>query len=734
MPRSTEFIISAGSGIRLLEHQDLEIGAVDKDLSPADHNQVDKNQKSQGVDDDRNGDKDSRDSRSQSTDDQNEHGQIKYYSQTESVDNNKQFISLPVGMNGVAPTPCGFCKNIREKINTYFESRKDRLRKYQSVNLTPGEFFGNTTFASSLQWSFKALADDAANLLNRERAPFHKINLTSHLQELLAKSKISECNFRKSMLQELYPGFKDMTRKERNPLYRKFERSVEQGKALFLISSQNPGILLTIAGCLSREELRHLSKDWKTCAYQFPWLSSEILQFSKQYEGVVRNILVYMQCAFIPGGSKGRASANRGECGHKRLRLDFPQVPNEPTTTTLPEWLPSNVCEAAESDSINSTPPMMQTQRAPALSIVPLAINDLNCNGGQRFIMEYSGPTPSLALSTTEYLFHIIKIYVGNTCRNMKFNDHGTLLNSNGSELRNDLCDNFDSYCFTATILASRALYVGFRATLSKAFALVEEILQAEHPRTLTCFLEVLIHLIQTGHYDVSLMLRDYIKNMSAKVTRKGSHWGEICRLLGKLDSDSVDQAMAKVWECTVDSFDSNLEPLSRLAVSIRLDYIKRVYGATNCAVEEQLLRSLLAKFKGSPKVPTPRVMLNLAHNLNRQGRYVESEKMALDVLSLLKGHEIYTKRNVERIECMKIISHSQFYQGKILDAENTMRLAICMVEYYLGEQHSWVLEFKNVLEGWLRQAGRREEANILRRELQELTGEDEIDKRLDRV
>jgi len=77
----------------------------------------------------------------------------------------------------------------------------------------------------------------------------------------------------------------------------------------------------------------------------------------------------------------------------------------------------------------------------------------------------------------------------------MILDDHGTLLTPNGAKLHNDLCNDFDSYCFTATMLIEKGLHVEFRHALSKATALVEQILRAEHPQTLACFLEVFIHL-----------------------------------------------------------------------------------------------------------------------------------------------------------------------------------------------------------------------------------------------
>jgi hypothetical protein len=334
-------------------------------------------------------------------------------------------------------------------------------------------------------------------------------------------------------------------------------------------------------------------------------------------------------------------------------------------------------------------------------------------------------PSPPQVLLVSENLFHNIKVYFENSCRNI--DNHGTVRAPDGTELLYDLCNDFDSYCFTATILIQKSLYVEFRRALTKASALVERILLAEHPRSLACFLEVFIHLIQTKLPEVTSLLRDFIKGMSAKVIRKGHPWGEICRLLGELNLESLDQAMAQIWKCTIDIFASELGMFNPFAVSVRLDYIKRVYGSTNYHKEEQHLRGLLAQFEGVPQHTTPRVMLNLAHTLNRLGRYCEAEEMALKALGLLQKYEMYAGSIVEKaIESLKIVSRSQFHLGQILEAEQTMREAIRMIVGKWGKQHPWVPEFKNVLEDWLRGWGRDEDANILRTEIEESMGKDD--------
>ena len=127
-------------------------------------------------------------------------------------------------------------------------------------------------------------------------------------------------------------------------------------------------------------------------------------------------------------------------------------------------------------------------------------ISPFNCNDVQEFfsfrfrVMHSSFLFQVLLVA--EKLFHNIKIYFQDSYQNMIFDDYKTLLNSNDANLHNDLCNEFDSYCFTATMFKKRKLHVEFRYVLFKTVALVEKIFRIEHSRILTCFLEVFIHFI----------------------------------------------------------------------------------------------------------------------------------------------------------------------------------------------------------------------------------------------
>lgn len=356
----------------------------------------------------------------------------------------------------------------------------------------------------------------------------------------------------------------------------------------------------------------------------------------------------------------------------------------------------------------------------------------LNTNDVQGFFSSRSrvstSPSPPQELLVSENMLYSIRTYFENSCRNMMFDEQGNLLTPGGVKLNNDLCNDFDSYCFSASMFIEKGLYIESRRALSKGCALIEPILRAQHPRTFACFLEVLIHLLQTGLPEVASIIRNFIQRMAARVTVSQHPWSNMCRLLGALESQSLEAAMAQFWKCSADTFESQLGSSSRLAVAVRLDYIKRVFGATNYREEERLLREIHAQSGNDFKSYTPRVMLNLAHNLNRQGRSDEAEELGQEVLSLVRQFDISGTMVVERIDSLKLISRSQQIQDKRLEAEQSLREAISMIVGAWGVEHPWVTEFMNVLEGWLRGWGRDVDASIVQAEINDLMGKDEID------
>lgn len=313
--------------------------------------------------------------------------------------------------------------------------------------------------------------------------------------------------------------------------------------------------------------------------------------------------------------------------------------------------------------------------------------------------------SPPLARSVLEDLLMATKDYFEISCQKMKFNEDRHLLDPSGTKSNNGLCNDFDSYCFTAT----QSKGDEFRLALSEATRLIPQILQVEHPRSLPCFLEVFIHLGQVGMSDVAHMLRAFIRQWSVVVIRERKLWLQMCQLLGDLEKESLEGAMPQIWKCITDTVNRSLEPSHPLAVSIYLDYVKRVHGATDLPEEERRLRDTFTICSSL------RVRLNLAHNLNRQLRHADAE---LEVHGVMTG--LHKGQIVEWIECYKALAHSQFGRGD-RNAKQTMEMARKLIKANWGPQHPWYIEFGNVLRVWLEGWGEMDDAARLRAEVEGL-------------
>ena len=71
-------------------------------------------------------------------------------------------------------------------------------------------------------------------------------------------------------------------------------------------------------------------------------------------------------------------------------------------------------------------------------------------------------------LPAYEVLLHSITTYFANSCSSMKFDGQGALLAPNGAKSLNNLCTEFDSYCFNATVLFKKKSTPNFAVHLAK--------------------------------------------------------------------------------------------------------------------------------------------------------------------------------------------------------------------------------------------------------------------------
>ena len=87
-----------------------------------------------------------------------------------------------------------------------------------------------------------------------------------------------------------------------------------------------------------------------------------------------------------------------------------------------------------------------------------------------------------------------------------------------------------------------------------------------------------------------------------------------------------------------------------------------------------------------------------------------------------------FLRNHMTKPPIKKTISYSRFGQGKTLAAEQSILEAIEIIVDLWEIHHPWVLEFKQVLEGWLRGWGREKDADRLRKDMEEFPATNQND------
>jgi hypothetical protein len=355
--------------------------------------------------------------------------------------------------------------------------------------------------------------------------------------------------------------------------------------------------------------------------------------------------------------------------------------------------------------------------------------------------LEYSSgiprsPSSPLSFSIQEQLFSTIKSYFRGSCERRIWvtDSHGYFIPLNPVTVKVDHDpSDLDLYFSMAVKLLKKGSIVEFRQVLSKGFGIIEDLLQAQHPRALDNLFGVFIRLIQNGKMEIVSMLRGYISQMATKILPKGSPWGEVCRILVILDAESFEGAIMESWKCIIDVWGECVGPFHASALDSHVMFIDRVHGSKDLLEQERMLRGLLAQVEQSPGISPMRVttvLRSLGDNILYQGRDVEAEQIGLEIISRAQREEGSVFIN-DRMNALEIIACSQYGQHKNELAERNSRDLLRIGSKVWGEKDPWVVAFMVRLEEWLRDWGREGEAEDLRAEREELMALDEMDAEL---
>jgi hypothetical protein len=159
--------------------------------------------------------------------------------------------------------------DLRERIKKGWQKRVEKIEQNGASWLENASlFFGRFEFSSAEQWSSHNL-DSAESEIQRERGPWHRLNLVRRLKERLQVAKretpdYSELNCRRAMLAEIYPDFNQSDGKKK-AYQKKFQRRTKHGGVDENLVGISAALLLTVGPILKYDEYVHFNTS-STCA------------------------------------------------------------------------------------------------------------------------------------------------------------------------------------------------------------------------------------------------------------------------------------------------------------------------------------------------------------------------------------------------------------------------------------------------------------------------------------
>jgi hypothetical protein len=339
-------------------------------------------------------------------------------------------------------------------------------------------------------------------------------------------------------------------------------------------------------------------------------------------------------------------------------------------------------------------------------------------------------PSAPQNLYVSERLFYTIKTYLEIQFESSSWfiDEDGdcNVLNTSNTEF-NALVE-FYECCVTAMSLLEIGQLVKFRQMLAKAFQHLDTLIRTQHPGSIYIIIEIIIFLNRMRHPKIVELLLRYIINLSTIRWTKDHHLSYIWRLVGMLEEGCLEETVIQSWRCIVDIFENRLGIFNKTSLLYRLDFIGRVHSPPDA---EPLLQRLLAQWdereSSSSNSQAVHILNYLGFNLLDQGRFSEAEQLGLDAMSLAEKQD-----PVRKIDSLVLISRAQYNQNKRALAENSLRRAIQVIVDEWGIADPLVIDDLILLEEWLREWGREEEADRVRAEIDVAIGRDEIDEEFD--
>jgi hypothetical protein len=270
---------------------------------------------------------------------------------------------------------------------------------------------------------------------------------------------------------------------------------------------------------------------------------------------------------------------------------------------------------------------------------------------------------------------------------------------------------------------------------LGNASVGIQEILSAEHPRTLGSLFDLIMLLRGRRRPEIARIVVSQFATLAAVVHPTTHPLHQVCKLLMSLDPAQFELVAITAWQSAVDQFEGILGPMHYSTLRSRLEYIQMAESVYGYERAEKMLRDLVLQCEGicSPDdVRRLKLLETLAEMLLDQNKYDEAEVVAQDIVRHAPSSEPHAKSIDLLCASLFVIARVQHHRFQLDMAEANLRRVISLNVSQWGRQHALTLKYLLHLEEWL--AGSYQHAKAEAVKLERLRIIDSIDRRVEEL
>ena len=267
---------------------------------------------------------------------------------------------------------------------------------------------------------------------------------------------------------------------------------------------------------------------------------------------------------------------------------------------------------------------------------------------------------------------------------------------------------------------------------LRLAMASIEHIVSAEHPGTLDMLAFSLYQIIHNlNSSEVAFILLEQFSAMSAVILPKQHPFNQVFARLIRLDMFDLKYILLIAKESLSDGFDRRLERFNwnSLEVQLSLLSVKSMEGAAHITEGYLTLLQAMELALETSDLRVLKVRSRLAqHHLN-EGEFAKAAEIAQSITDL--SAQTGNVRPATHASAMYMLSYAQYELSKTTSAEQNLRRAIQTRAKCYGREDGIVLKYMSVLEDWLEEWERPDEAAEVHRQREEIV--DRMEERITR-